>query len=74
MGHQAESDTMNWFVTAQRLPTPGDPVEFLVEDREIVIDGRYEDRAFRSRWGEYRESRVSVWRPKPTEPLMEERA
>lgn len=63
---------MNWYVTAQKLPTPGDPVEFLVEDREIVIDGLYEGRAFRSRWGEYRESRVSVWRPKLMERRVEE--
>lgn len=63
---------MNWYVTAQRLPAPGDPVEFLVEDREIVIDGLYEDRAFRSRWGEYRESRVSVWRPRATQRRNED--
>lgn len=60
---------MNWFETDQSLPTEGDAVQFLLLDREIVIDGSYAQHAFRSRWSEYCATRVSRWRPKDPAPL-----
>lgn len=62
---------MMWFETVHALPMDGDPVEFLLEDREIVIDGSYAQHAFRSRWSEYRETRVSRWRPKASVTTIE---
>ena len=40
----------------------GQPVEFVLDDREIAIDGTYAGQTFWSRWTKYDLERVGSWR------------
>jgi hypothetical protein len=45
------------------LPQEGQSVEFILEGREVAMDGTYAERTFRSHWSDYAIDRVRSWRP-----------
>lgn len=47
-----------WVRSSTALPREGQPVEFVVDDREIAIDGTYAGQNFWSRWTKYDLERV----------------
>jgi len=44
------------------LPCEGQPVEFVLEGRDVPIAGTYVEQTFRSRWSGYSVERVRAWR------------
>jgi len=51
-----------WIETAEALPKEGDFVQFVVDERNVVLRGTYEQCAFKSRWSHYSPAEVSEWR------------
>lgn len=51
-----------WVRSSTALPREGQPVEFVLDDREIAIDGTYAGQTFWSRWTNYDLERVGSWR------------
>jgi hypothetical protein len=51
-----------WVRSSTSLPREGQPVEFVLDDREIAIDGTYAGQTFWSRWTKYDLERVGSWR------------
>ncbi len=45
------------------LPGEGERIEFVLDGRDVAIDGTYIQRTFRSRWSGYTVERVRSWRP-----------
>ncbi len=52
-----------WFDSAGGLPLEGQPVEFVLDGREIAMDGTYGEGVFHSHWSGYPIKRVRAWRP-----------
>jgi hypothetical protein len=52
----------NWITTADALPNDGDAVQFLVDERDITLHGRYESCAFKSRWWCHSPVDIRFWR------------
>jgi len=50
-------------VRSAGLPHEGQSVKFVLDGRDVVMDGKYVDRSFRSRWSGYDRDRVTAWRP-----------
>lgn len=44
------------------LPQEGEPVEFLLEGRDVALNGTYTEHIFRSRYSGYAVDRVRSWR------------
>lgn len=51
-----------WIATASALPKHDDAVQFIIDERNIVLRGRYDAGAFKSRWSCYSAADVSGWR------------
>jgi len=51
-----------WVTSAAGLPHNGQPVEFVLDGREVALVGTYVQQTFRSRWSGYDVQRVSTWR------------
>jgi len=51
-----------WVRSSTALPRDDQPVEFVLDDREVAIDGTYARQLFRSRWSSYDVERVGAWR------------
>ena len=51
------------FVSSAGLPHEGQLVEFALDGRNVMINGTYVSRTFRSRWSGYNMDRVFTWRP-----------
>ena len=51
-----------WVTSSAALPQEGQPVEFVLDGREVAMDGTYVQRTFRSRWAGYEVERVHTWR------------
>jgi hypothetical protein len=51
-----------WVRSSSVLPREGQPVEFVLDNREVAIDGTYAGQIFRSRWTDYEVARVGSWR------------
>ena len=51
-----------WIRSSTALPRDGQPIEFVLDYRDIAIEGTYAERTFRSRWSTYDIERVGVWR------------
>jgi len=45
------------------LPPEGESVEFVLDGREVAMDGTYTQQTFQSRWSGYDVQRVRSWRP-----------
>ena len=52
----------SWIRSSTALPRDGQPIEFVLDDREIAIAGTYAGQIFRSRWTLYDVERVGAWR------------
>jgi len=52
----------DWITTACALPTDGDTVEFMLDERECPMRGIYALGRFASRWTEYAPTDVRQWR------------
>jgi len=55
-------DTSTWISTTAALPVTGQPVEFMLAERECPIVGVYSGDGFRSRWTHYASELVCRWR------------
>lgn len=51
-----------WVTSSAALPQEGQSVEFVLDGREVAMDGTYVLRTFRSRWAGYEVERVHTWR------------
>ncbi|MGA8277499.1 MAG: hypothetical protein WB784_04815 [Rhodanobacteraceae bacterium] len=51
-----------WVQSSTVLPREGEPVEFVLDHREVAMDGTYAGQVFRSRWTSYDIERVGAWR------------
>ena len=52
-----------WVGSAAGLPREGQPVEFVLDGRDVAMDGTYGARTFHSHWSVYPIERVRSWRP-----------
>lgn len=51
-----------WVASSAELPHEGEPVEFLLDGRDVAMDGTYVHQIFRSHWSDYDVGRVRNWR------------
>lgn len=51
-----------WVLSSTALPSEGQPVEFVLDNRNVAIKGMYTRRIFRSCWTSYDAERVREWR------------
>ena len=51
-----------WIFSSTFLPYTGEPIEFMLEDRNQPIHGTFANGAFHSRWADYDADRVASWR------------
>ena len=51
-----------WVASSVALPPEGESVEFVLDGREVAMDGTYTHQSFRSRWSGYDVQRVRTWR------------
>ena len=51
-----------WVASSAELPHEGEPVEFLLDGRDVAMDGTYTRQMFRSQWSDYDVGRVRNWR------------
>ena len=51
-----------WIRSSTALPRDGQPVEFVLDHRNIAIEGTYTKCIFRSGWTSYDIGRVREWR------------
>lgn len=61
----------SWIFSSTFLPHTGEPVDFLLEDREEPIHGTFGGGIFRSRWAQYESTRVRSWRRALVDPTHE---
>ncbi len=54
---------IQWVGSATGLPQEGQSVEFVLDGRDIAMDGIYAERTFRSHWSDYPIESVRSWRP-----------
>ncbi len=57
--------SVEWMQTAHALPSDGDQVEFVLEHRDLAMNGVYNRCMFASRWSEYEPGAVREWRQVP---------
>lgn len=50
------------FTKPTGLPREGQPVEFVLDGRDVPINGTYAEHTFRSRWSGYEIGSVRAWR------------
>jgi hypothetical protein len=60
--HSHELPASSWIETASALPVSGQPVEFMLAERDCPIVGVFGEDGFRSRWTRYSLEIVSRWR------------
>jgi hypothetical protein len=52
----------DWVASSAALPQDGQSVEFVLDGREVAMDGTYTRQTFQSRWSGYDVQRVHSWR------------
>lgn len=57
-----------WIFSSTFLPYTGEPIEFMLEEREQPIHGTFADGLFHSRWADYAADRVASWRGADRDP------
>jgi len=60
-----------WIFSSTFLPYTGEPIEFMLEDRNQPIHGTFADGIFHSRWADYDADRVASWRGSDGDPSAE---
>jgi hypothetical protein len=58
-----------WVTSATGLPHQGESVEFMLDGRNVAMDGTYDRQTFRSRWSGYEVQRVRSWRLADANPV-----
>ncbi len=53
----------DWVTSSAELPHEGQQIEFVLDRREVVMNGVYVQQTFRSHWSGYEVARVHSWRP-----------
>jgi hypothetical protein len=61
--HEEKNMSAEWVSSSAALPHDGEPVEFVLDGREVALDGTYVRQTFQSRWSGYDVQRVRTWRP-----------
>jgi hypothetical protein len=61
-----------WVFSSTFLPYTGEPIEFMLEDRNQPIHGTFADGIFHSRWADYDADRVASWRGSDGDPSAEQ--
>ena len=51
-----------WIFSSTFLPLAGEPVDFMLEDRDTPISGIFAEGRFHSRWANFDVERVQSWR------------
>lgn len=51
----------NWVHSSANLPDEGQKIGFVLHDRNVVMQGTFAQRAFRSHWADYAIERVRSW-------------
>jgi len=59
-----------WVASSAELPREGEPIEFLLDGRDIAMDGTYSGQLFRSHWTGYEVGRVRNWRLSDAHPSV----
>lgn len=54
---------IEWIASSAALPAEGKAVEFVLDGRNVAIEGTYIRQTFQSRWSRYDIQRVRTWRP-----------
>ncbi len=57
----------DWVMSAADLPHNGQPVEFVLDGRQVAMLGTYVQQTFWSRWSGYDIQRVRTWRSSDAE-------
>jgi hypothetical protein len=57
-----------WIISSTFLPYTGEPIDFLLEDRETPISGTFADGRFHSRWADFSADQVQSWREANIDP------
>lgn len=57
--------SVEWMRTSHELPEDGEHVEFVLEHRDLAMNGVYNRCVFASRWSEYEPGVVREWRQVP---------
>ena len=52
----------DWIYPSKGLPRNGEPIEFLLDCRDVAMHGTYAGKTFYSRWAEYGVDDVRCWR------------
>lgn len=52
----------NWIHSSKALPREGQHVEFVLDSRNVAMEGIYMHRTFFSHWAEYEVDQVRSWR------------
>jgi len=60
--HMETSMSIEWIASSSGLPREGEPVEFVLDGRDVALDGTYVHQLFKSRWSGYEVDRVRTWR------------
>jgi len=59
-----------WVASSAELPQQGQTVEFLLDGRDVAMDGTYVHQIFRSHWSDYNVGRVRNWRLADAHPSV----
>lgn len=57
--------SVEWMRTSHELPSDGEHVEFVLDHRDLAMNGVYNRRMFASRWSQYEPAAVREWRQLP---------
>jgi len=60
-----------WIFSSTFLPYTGEPIEFMLEERNQPIHGTFSNGVFHSRWADYDADRVASWRGSDGDPSAE---
>jgi len=61
--HREHNMPTAWVASSTALPPEGESVQFVLDGREVAMDGTYTHQTFQSRWSGYDVQRVRSWRP-----------
>jgi hypothetical protein len=52
----------DWYCSSNELPREGQQIEFVLDHRNVAMQGTYHHYVFQSHWAEYAIERVRSWR------------
>ncbi len=52
----------HWVSSSTGLPHEGEQIQFVLDGREVAMNGTYTQQTFRSHWSNYDVARVRRWR------------